>query len=93
MNSKEVLRVRQEAWAATDPDRELPQGGNGWAAVVTNHQSTHLTSRMKLYYIDQQATLQSCNECGDIRWESDGRCGCEAPATCQPEWGWEQVAS
>eukprot|EP00961_Rhodomonas_salina_P052935 709728-Rhodomonas_salina.3 len=93
MNSKEVLRVLPEAWAATDPDRERQPGGNGWAAVVTNHQSTHSTLRMKLYYIDQQVTLHSCNKCGDIRWESDGRCSCEAPATCELECGREQVAS
>lgn len=85
--------MRPDTWAETHADRQRLPGGNGWAAVVIRHQSTHTTSRMQLLFIDPEATTRVCGDCGDRRWETAGRCECDSLTTCEPEWQWEQLLS
>eukprot|EP00961_Rhodomonas_salina_P222512 3008952-Rhodomonas_salina.1 len=75
--SWEILRVPLMTWDVGE--REKPAGGNGWAAMVTDHKSTETRSRMRLVFFDQEAVARVCEECGDQSWEKNSECACDAP--------------
>eukprot|EP00961_Rhodomonas_salina_P015217 204242-Rhodomonas_salina.1 len=61
-----LLRVDPEEWEVGD--RQLPPNGNGWSAVVSDYAGKK-EARLRLIYIDPQATKVDCRECGSLGWE------------------------